>query len=198
MKQIVLATHNDDKKREFAGIFADLGVEILTLDAFPQIGEIEEDAPTLEGNALKKGRVVHRLTGLPAIADDTGLEVRYLNDAPGVYSSRYSGPGATYADNVRKLLADLRGVPPRRRGARFRAVLAFIPSHDKYELAEGVVKGTIIEAPRGLGGFGYDPIFLPEGQSLTYAEMDSDTKNRLSHRGRAGLAMKSILQEYLI
>ena len=197
MKQIVLATHNDDKKKEFAGIFADLEVEILTLDAFPHVGEIEEDAPTLEGNALKKGREVHRLTGLPAIADDTGLEVRYLNDAPGVYSSRYSGPGATYADNVRKLLANLRGLPPRRRGAQFRAVLAFVPSPDTYELVEGIVKGVILESPRGSGGFGYDPVFLPDGHTLTYAEMDAETKNRLSHRGIAGAALKEVLRKYL-
>lgn len=197
MTRIVLATHNDDKKKEFSEIFAGCGVELLTLDAFPQVGEIDEDAPTLEGNALKKGREVQRLTGLPAIADDTGLEVRYLNDAPGVYSSRYSGPNATYEENVRKLLSDLRGVPPRRRGARFRAVLAFVPSPGTYKLVEGVVRGVIIESPRGAGGFGYDPVFLPDGHTLTYAEMDAETKNRLSHRGRAGAALKEILRNYL-
>jgi XTP/dITP diphosphohydrolase len=196
MTQIVLATHNKHKMEELQGIFGDLGVELLTLDAFPQVGPIEEDAPTLEGNALKKGREVHRQTGLPTLADDTGLEVGYLNDAPGVYSSRYAGPDATYADNVQKLLRSLRGVPPRRRNARFRTVLAFIPSPGRHEIAEGIVSGIILESPRGTGGFGYDPVFRPDGHGLTYAEMDLATKNTLSHRARAAVAMREILRRH--
>jgi XTP/dITP diphosphohydrolase len=178
---------------ELQGIFSGLGVELLTLDAFPQVGPIEEDAPTLEGNALKKGREVHRQTGLPSLADDTGLEVGYLNEAPGVFSSRYAGPGATYADNVEKLLKALRGVPPRRRNARFRTVLAFVPSPDRHELADGIVTGVILESPRGTGGFGYDPVFRPDGHPLTYAEMDLAMKNTLSHRARAAVAMRERL-----
>ena len=196
MNRIVLATQNAHKAVEFRGIFADLGIEICTLEAFPGIGEIQEDAPTLEGNALIKARAVFRHTGIPALADDTGLEVRYLNDEPGVYSSRYAGPGATYADNVRKLLKAMRGVPPRRRGARFRCVLAFVPSASAYRLAEGVVRGVILEEPRGSGGFGYDPVFLPHGETRTFAEMDLEAKNSLSHRARAGVAMKEILRQY--
>lgn len=196
MKQILLATRNRHKVIEFGGIFGDLGIEVLTLESFPGIGEIVEDEPTLEGNALKKARAVFRHAGIPALADDTGLEVFYLNDEPGVYSSRYAGPGATYADNVRKLLANMRGVPPRRRGAQFRCVLAFVPSNVEYRLAEGLVRGVITEQGRGTGGFGYDPIFLPHGYTQTFAEMSLDVKNSLSHRGRAGTAMKEILRQY--
>lgn len=194
MKSIVLATHNRDKAREFRDIFSDLGVDLITLNDVPQVGPIEEDAPTLEGNALKKAREVFRITGLPSLADDTGLEVRYLNDAPGVYSSRYAGPGATYADNVRKLLRDLRGVPARRRGAQFRCVLALVAGEGREETAEGICRGVIIESPRGSRGFGYDPVFLPLGQTLTFAEMDPAMKNTLSHRARAGMEMKRILR----
>jgi XTP/dITP diphosphohydrolase len=194
--RIVLATHNKDKAREFHALLDGLGIELQTLDAYPNVGPIEEDTPSLEGNALKKAREVFRLTGVPSLADDTGLEVRYLNDAPGVFSSRYAGPGATYADNVRKLLNDLRGVPPRRRGAQFRCVLALVIGEEKVETAEGVCRGVILEQPRGNGGFGYDPVFLPHGQTQTFAEMDLSLKNRLSHRARAGMDMKRILQKF--
>ena len=195
---ILLATHNRDKAREFEGILGDLGIELLTLDAFPLVGPIQEDGLTLEENALKKAVEVQRQTGLPSLADDTGLEVSYLNDAPGVYSSRFAGPGASYADNVQKLLASLRGVPPRRRGARFRTVLAFVPAPGQHELAEGTVHGVITESARGAGGFGYDPVFLPDGFTETFAEMTMQTKNSISHRARAGARMKDILKKHLM
>jgi XTP/dITP diphosphohydrolase len=197
MKTIVLATRNRDKAAEFQGLLDGLGVKLLTLDAFPGVGEIEEDAPTLEGNARKKAEEVFHLTGIPALADDTGLEVHYLNDAPGIYSSRFSGPGASYEENVKKLLRELRGVPPRRRTARFRTILAFVPRPGICHLAEGSVKGVILESPRGTGGFGYDPVFLPQGASQTYAEMDLATKNHLSHRARAAEKLKQILPSAL-
>jgi XTP/dITP diphosphohydrolase len=197
MMKILLASHNKDKATEFRGLLRDLRLELATLDEFPHIGPVEEDAPTLEGNAVKKAREVFRLTGIPALADDTGLEVRYLNDAPGVFSSRFAGPGASYDDNVRKLLQVMRGVPPRRRGARFRAVLAFVPATGQQELAEGIVHGMILESPRGTGGFGYDPIFLPHGYSKTYAEMDLKEKNQVSHRARAMERMKEILKRHV-
>jgi XTP/dITP diphosphohydrolase len=195
--KILLASRNRDKGEEFRGLLRELPVELLTLEGFPGVEPIEEDAPTLEGNALKKARTIFRLTGIPALADDTGLEVPYLNDAPGVYSSRFAGPEATYADNVRKLLHAMRGVPPRRRGARFRAVLAFVPAAGQVELAEGVVNGVILESPRGAGGFGYDPVFLPRGHTRTYAEMDLTEKNQVSHRARAMQQMEAILRRYL-
>lgn len=195
--RLLLATHNKHKAEEFQAMIGDLKVEVLTLDAFPQVGEIEEDAGTIEGNALKKSKTVHELTGVAAMADDTGLEVFYLNKAPGVYSSRYAGPGATYADNCRKLLASMKGVPPRRRGAQFRCVLALVGPGTSPILAEGVCPGLITESPRGEGGFGYDPIFLPDGHSQTFAEMPLELKNRISHRGRALQKMKDLLKFHL-
>jgi XTP/dITP diphosphohydrolase len=195
--KLVLATHNKHKAEELQAMLKDLGVEVLTLDAFPQVGEIVEDAETIEGNAIKKAKEVSELTGLPAMADDTGLEVFYLNKAPGVYSSRYAGPGATYADNCRKLLATLKGVPPRRRGAQFRCVLALVGQGVPPILEEGICRGTIIESPRGEGGFGYDPIFLPDGYMQTFAEMPLDVKNSLSHRGRALQKMREKLESRL-
>ncbi|HCV43726.1 MAG TPA: non-canonical purine NTP pyrophosphatase, RdgB/HAM1 family [Bacteroidetes bacterium] len=196
MKQLVLATNNKHKAGEFQSLMSDLGVEILTLDQFPQIGEIVEDADTLEGNAEKKAAEVFRATHLPTLADDSGLEVHYLNMEPGVFSSRYAGPGATYADNCNKLLVNLRGVPPRRRAARFRCVLCFLARDDGRSVEEGVCRGVIIESPRGNNGFGYDPIFLPDGSSRTLAEMSSIEKNSLSHRAGAVRLIRPHLISY--
>ncbi|HUI09288.1 MAG TPA: RdgB/HAM1 family non-canonical purine NTP pyrophosphatase [Bacteroidota bacterium] len=196
MKQLVIATHNPDKAREISALLVDQGVEVLTLDAYPQVGHIVEDAETLEGNALLKAQAVARATGLPSLGDDTGLEVGYLNGDPGVYSSRYSGEHATYADNVAKLTREMKGVPERRRAARFRCVLAFVaPGRDPVTV-EGICRGTILEKPRGNGGFGYDPLFLPLGYRQTLAEMEMSVKNTLSHRGRAMQNMLPHLKEY--
>ncbi len=192
MNQLLLATHNKHKAEELQLMLAETGIEILTLDNFPQVGDIPEDGETLEANAIKKAREVFRLTSLPALGDDTGLEVHYLNEAPGVFSARYAGPGASYSDNVKKLLAAMKGLPPRRRAARFRCVLAFIgPGVEK--IVEGICRGTITEAPRGSGGFGYDSVFVPTGYDETFAEMSMAVKNTLSHRALALQQMKSIL-----
>lgn len=196
MRRLVLATHNRHKAEELRALLRTTDIEVLTLDAFPQVGEIEEDNPTLEGNALKKARQVFRLTGMPSLADDTGLEVDALGGAPGVHSSRYAGPGATYADNVRKLLQELKDVPPHRRTARFRCVLAFVAPHNVERVVEGECRGTILHEPRGLHGFGYDPVFLPDGFTETFAEMNAATKNRISHRGEALRRIEPVLVEY--
>ena len=196
MKQLLLATHNPDKTKEFQSMLGDLGVEVVTLDAFPSIGPIAEDADTLEGNALLKAAAVFEATGLPSLADDTGLEVHYLGGAPGLYSSRYAGEKVTYAENVAKLLKDLRGVPPRRRAARFRAVLTFLAPGQRPITVEGICPGAIIESPRGRGGFGYDPVFDPTGETRTFAEMSGIDKNKISHRGQAVERMRPILREY--
>lgn len=196
MNQIVLATNNQHKVQELTALFAGVPVRFVSLEDFPGIRPVDEDQPTLEGNALKKAREIHRATHLPALADDSGLEVHYLNDEPGVFSSRYAGPGASYSDNCRKLLTSMRGVPPRRRNARFRCVLAFVSS-DVEKTAEGILPGVITESPRGANGFGYDPIFLPRGCQRTLAEMSSDLKNSLSHRAQAALLMKVHLTDYL-
>jgi XTP/dITP diphosphohydrolase len=196
MKQLVLATHNKHKAEEFGQLLSGLGVEVLTLDRFPAIGDIVEDADTLEGNAEIKAETVFRATGLPSLGDDTGLEVFYLGGEPGVYSSRYSGPGATYASNCKKLLNNMLGVPARRRGARFRCALCFLAPGGVNHAVEGICKGSIIENPRGSNGFGYDPIFLPDGFDRTLAEMSPEEKNRLSHRGRAAELIKPHLVSY--
>jgi XTP/dITP diphosphohydrolase len=196
MKQLVLATNNKHKAEEFKALLGDLKIETLALDRFPAIGEIVEDADTIEGNAQKKAEEVFRATSLPTLADDSGLEVHYLDKEPGVYSSRYAGPGATYQDNCDKLLLRLRGVAPRRRAARFRCVLYFKAPDNMRHMVEGICRGVIIESPRGTGGFGYDPVFLPDGYSKTLAEMTSHEKNSLSHRARAVQLIKPHLLSY--
>ena len=160
----------------------------------PGLGEVAEDAETLEGNARLKARAVCRHSGAPALADDTGLEVDALGGAPGVYSARYAGPDASYSDNVARLLAELRDVPAPQRTARFRTV-AMVFSPDGTELsAQGVVEGTIATEPRGTGGFGYDPVFVPaEAGGLTFAELGPAAKNQMSHRARALRALLQLL-----
>lgn len=144
--------------------------------------DVVEDAPTLQGNAIKKAESLFALTGLPSLGDDTGLEVRALDGAPGVYSARYAGPECRPADNMTRLLRELEGAADR--AAQFRTVIAFV-DQDGTRLFEGICQGHILHQPRGAGGFGYDPLFLPDGESLTFAELPSSRKNAISHRGRA-------------
>ncbi len=194
MKKLLIATHNADKVKEIRGILTGLDLNLVTLDEAGTFPPTVEDAPTLQGNALKKALEAFRATGIPAVADDTGLEVFYLNDAPGVYSSRYSGPGATYASNRKKLLSNLRGVPPRRRAAQFRCVVAFVPAAGVHHIFEGKCTGVITEKESGEGGFGYDPVFLPDGFAETFGEMALDKKNTLSHRAHAFQAFAEFLR----
>lgn len=194
-KTLVLATHNIHKQTEMNFILSRLGVTVIGLDQFPEIKSIEETGTTLIENALIKARTVHEITGLPSLADDTGLEVDALNGAPGVYSARYAGENATFDDNVNKMLIALNGIPYDKRRARFRTVLAFVDSNS--ELSEdGVIEGRIINKVRGKDGFGYDPIFQPERYDITFAEMTPEEKNRISHRARALEKMKKILKIY--
>lgn len=151
-----------------------------TLDIEENV-EVVEDLPTLEGNALKKAKFWYQRTGIPSLSDDTGLEVEALGGEPGVYSARYAGPDATYEDNVQKLLEEMKGIE--NRSARFRTVVALVS--EKELLFEGVCEGEIIRQPRGEKGFGYDPVFLPDGFNRTFAELNAEEKNRISHRGRA-------------
>lgn len=194
MNQLLLATRNVHKIAEMRSFLGDIEADLVTLDDFPHVQETKEDGETLEENALKKAREACRQTRLPALADDSGLEVYYLNNEPGVYSSRYAGPDATYSDNYRKLLAKLRGVPQRRRSARFRCVLAFVSPDGIEKIAEGICRGVITEQPRGTHGFGYDPVFVPEGHETTFAEMESKLKNTLSHRAKAFEIMRDELR----
>lgn len=198
MRQIVLASHNAHKAQEFRDLLAGIEIEVLNLDRFPDIGPVVEDGRTLEENALKKAREVFRKTGILSVADDTGLEVYYLHGEPGVYSSRYAGPDASYGMNCDKLLHALKGVPPRRRGAQFRCVLALVGPGGFERKAEGICRGLITEEPRGANGFGYDPLFIPSGHIQTFGEMDATLKNSLSHRALAVRNMKPILLDYFL
>ena len=193
--KLVLATHNLNKQKEMNSILSSLGILIIGLDEFPQVGDIEETGTTLLENAYIKARTVYELTGLPSIADDTGLEIDSLDGAPGVYSARYAGKDPTYQDNCNKVLSKLKGYSSEKRVASFKTVIAFIDGEKEHH-AEGVVKGMIVEKCRGTDGFGYDPIFQPESQNLTYAEMETEEKNRISHRFKALDKIKEFLVPY--
>ncbi len=191
---LVLATRNAGKVRELRALLADLPVALHAAADFPCAPEIEEDRPTLEGNARKKAEALHRHTGLPALADDTGLEVYALGGAPGVRTARFAGPEASDAANRAELLRRLEHVAVR--GAQFRTVVALAEAGGTC-CAEGVCRGRIARAPQGAGGFGYDPVFVPEGAEKTFAEMDAAAKNAVSHRARALRELKALLRDRL-
>jgi XTP/dITP diphosphohydrolase len=181
---VILATGNRGKAVELGAMLSPLPVAGSLAD-FSWIAAPEETGETLEENALLKGREIARhFPGHAVLSDDTGLEVDALGGAPGVRSARYAGESATYADNCAKLLREMAGVPPAKRTARFRCVLCWIEGGREF-LFEGVCAGTIALSPRGAGGFGYDPVFVPEGSARSFAEMDEAGKNSLSHRGAA-------------
>lgn len=191
--KIALATKNAGKAAEIGRILEGSGVEIVSLQAFPGVELPPETGKTMRENALLKARHVFKAAGLPALADDSGLEVDFLGGAPGVYSARYSGEKATDEENWRKLLRELEGVPEEKRSARFRCALALVGFDDDEHLFEGVFEGSIAEAPRGANGFGYDPVFIPHGMGRTAAELAPEEKNRISHRARALEALKEFL-----
>ena len=184
MIDIVLATHNKDKQIELSKALNTKDVNILSLEDFPHIGDIIEYGETLEQNALIKAQMVYEITGLPSISDDTGLEIDALNGKPGVYSARYAGEDCSYMDNVNKVLKMMSKVPLDLRAAQFKTVMAFVSN--KMELvSEGSVKGLITKEPKGIGGFGYDPVFYVPEMMKTFAEMTIEEKNKISHRGQA-------------
>ena len=185
MKKIVLASRNEHKIAELRETLSDLDLELASALDFKELEEVEEDKLTLKGNALKKARYVSEETGLPALSDDTGLEVDALDGRPGVYSARYAGEDATYQENTRKLLEELVEVDDPYRLAQFRTVVAFVDGAGEEHFFEGICRGKILKQPRGEKGFGFDPVFQPEGYQQTFAELGSEEKNRISHRGRA-------------
>ena len=194
VKEIVLATRNRHKGAELAALLGDLGITIRTLDEFPHVPEVVEDGATCEANAIKKAREVASATGLPAVADDTGLEVDALNGRPGVYAARYAGEHATYEDNCRKLIQELHGVPSTQRTARFITVAAFVlSSGGGVQVVTGELRGVITEAPVGSHGFGYDPVFFVTELGKTLAELMPEEKNRVSHRAKAFLKLRNLL-----
>jgi XTP/dITP diphosphohydrolase len=193
--KLLFATRNRGKLKELASLVAPHGFEVVSLDDLSEMAEVIEDAPTFAGNAEKKARAALAATGLPSLADDSGLEVDALSGAPGVYSARWAGVvgEAKDAANNAKLLASLAEVPDERRGARFRCALAFVDDSGALLTAEGTCEGAIARAPRGVGGFGYDPLFLVAGTGCTMAELSADEKNRVSHRGQALRALVKAL-----
>jgi len=196
--RIVFASGNKGKAKEVRQILSHPALEILSL-AEAGVGEgvqLVESGTTFEDNAIEKARQAVALTGLPAIADDSGLEVDYLDGAPGVYSAIFAGEHGNDAANIAKVLALLAGVPEEERKARFRCVAAFVAPEGIVLTAEGVCDGRITEEPRGAGGFGYDPIFVPDGYEKTFAELPLSVKNRISHRGRAFTLLRRKLVDW--
>lgn len=179
---IFLASGNSHKIEELRQLLEPLQIQIRSTKDLDDAEEVEEDQPDLAGNALKKARYWHGVTGLPSLADDTGLEVDALNGAPGVYSARYAGENVTYAENVKKLLRELEDKTVRK--ARFRTVIAYATDQGE-QIFEGICYGVITKETKGEKGFGYDPVFRPDGYSETFAELSAEEKNRISHRGRA-------------
>ena len=191
---LVLATRNRDKVREIAEILSIHRFQILSLLDFPQLPPVVEDGKSLDENALKKARTCFERTKKPCLADDTGLEVEALDGRPGLYSSRYAGPGATYADNLRKLLREMEGVPEEKRGATFRCVVVIVDSRGEVHRGEGSLKGRIGAESIGADGFGYDPVFYVSSIGKTLAELTLAEKNRISHRS---MAVRSAVESWI-
>lgn len=187
MMKLIFATHNKNKLKEVKSLIPST-IELLSLDDINLLEEIEETATTIEGNALLKAQTIYKQTGINCFADDSGLLVNALNGAPGVYSARYAGEHKSDSDNLEKLLKDLTGEEDR--NAHFKTVMALIIDGKEY-LFEGIISGTITSEKSGSNGFGYDPIFLPNGYTETFAEMSSDLKNVISHRA---IAMKQLVE----
>jgi XTP/dITP diphosphohydrolase len=185
---VVLATRNDAKLRELARILGDQ-VRLAGLGEFPGAPGVPETGATFEENALLKARAIARHAGLPAVADDSGLSVDALNGMPGVLSARWAGGHGDDQANLDLVLAQIADVPDARRGARFVCAAALVAPGGREWLVTGTVEGRLIRVPRGSGGFGYDPIFLPDGSGLTTAEMSPEAKDAISHRGRAFRAL---------
>jgi XTP/dITP diphosphohydrolase len=192
-----VATRNRGKLAEIEAALADLDIELVGLDGFPEVGEVAEDGATFEENALKKARQVALATGCLTLADDSGLEVDALGGAPGVRSARFAGEGATDEANNEKLLAELAAVPEGERGASFRCLLALCRPEGGCLTCQGEWRGRLTTSPRGDYGFGYDPIFVPEGQEGTISELGPALKARLSHRARALACLRRELPRFL-
>ena len=194
--EIVLATHNNDKFLEMVEILNHFSITTYSLKNFPEVGEIIEDGLSLKENALIKARSVYQKTKLPSLGDDTGLEVDALNGDPGIFSARYAGEKCSYSDNVNKLLKEMEKIPISLRTARFTTAIAFV-SKNMELVSEGVVKGTITTSLKGVGGFGYDPVFYVPERKKTYSEMKMNEKNEISHRGIAIQNMIKLLKFHL-
>ena len=194
MKELLVASGNKGKLREFGELLRGVVDTILSPADFPELPEVEEDGDTFEANALKKALSAARFTGRPVLADDSGLCVDYLGGRPGVFSARFAGESASDADNNALLLRELAGVPSENRTAAFHCVIALCLPDGSCQTFDGMLPGVILEAPRGEGGFGYDPLFLVPEYGQTFSELPMEIKNVISHRGRAMQMLKEALE----
>ncbi len=192
MHKLLVASHNPGKIREYRDLLADLPLEVTSLNAEGITHDIEETGATFAENAILKARSYAEMTGLWTWADDSGLEVDALDGRPGVYSARYAGPGRSDQDRYRTILAELQAVPQAVWTARFRCVVAIALPYGQVHTAEGTIEGVITDQPRGDNGFGYDPIFYIPEQNATMAELPTEIKNRISHRGQAAVKAKAL------
>jgi XTP/dITP diphosphohydrolase len=197
--RLVLATANPHKLAELTRILADGRVDVspVSLAEFPGAPDVAETGATFAANALLKARAIAQFTGLPAVADDSGLSVDALNGMPGVLSARWSGRHGDDAANLQLVLAQLTDVPAERRGAQFVCAAALVLPDGREHVSEGVVRGRLIREARGQNGFGYDPIFVPEAATMTTAEMPPADKDRISHRGRALRGLAPVIAAFL-
>ena len=193
--RIVLATNNKDKIREIKNILSDLPAEILTLKDFLGFPKIEENGKTLEENAILKAKGIYQFTGLPSLADDSGLEVDALDGAPGVLSSRFAGERCTYQDNNRKLLSLMRDVPWEKRDAKFVCVVTLAKDFNHIVTVKGEIRGVIAFEEKGENGFGYDPVFYLPQLNQTFAQLPLEEKNKISHRSQAFTKAKELIQK---
>jgi XTP/dITP diphosphohydrolase len=195
--QLLLATRNKHKLKELAALLQDLQLDVVSTTDMPNLPGVVEDGATIRDNAIKKAVQTAKMAKKLTLADDTGLEVDALKGEPGVRSARYAGEEATYHENNKKLLKQLEGVTYDKRSANFRCVVAIADENGLYDCVEGICNGTILEAERGGGGFGYDPLFLADGQTKTFAELSPEVKNRISHRAKAMQKAWAVLSRYL-
>ena len=195
--RILIATMNTGKLLEYERLLAEVpGLELETMAALPEAIDVVEDRDTFRGNALKKAMEIATVAGMPCLADDSGLEVDALGGGPGVYSARYAGEGSTDSENNAKLLDELSGIADDERTARFKCAIVIVDqSGRELAMAEGACEGRIGSEPRGSHGFGYDPLFVPEGYAQTMAELGPETKNEISHRAKAAAKLVPLLRE---
>lgn len=196
--ELLIATRNDGKLREFAALLSDMPLRLRGLAEFPQTSDVEETGATFEENAALKAHAYAAQTGLWTLADDSGLEVDALGGAPGIFSARYAGEHASDAERTARLLSELAQTNDARRRARFVCAIAVVhPATRTLDIFKGVCEGHIAPEPRGDNGFGYDPVFIPEGYDATFGELTRETKDLLSHRARALRAARVFLEERL-
>jgi len=195
--QLLVATRNKHKLKEIETILAELQFDLRCATDIPGLPDVIEDGATVRDNAIKKAVETAKMARMLTLADDTGLEVDALNGEPGVRSARYAGDEATDFENIKKLLVNLKGLPLEKRSARFRCVVAIADENGLVDCVEGICNGAIIADEKGGGGFGYDPLFIADGQVKTFAEISIDVKNRISHRGKALQKAWAVLSRYL-